>query len=61
MTVAVDQLSRGLQGSANGLREIGSGADDMRAGIKGMRDTVDVMSGYLARCTTRQQHAGLPG
>jgi hypothetical protein len=33
----------------------------MRAGINGMRDTVDVMSGYLARCTTRQQHAGLPG
>jgi hypothetical protein len=48
MTAAVDQLSRGMQGSANGLREIGSGADDMRAGINGMRDTVDVMSGYLA-------------
>jgi len=48
MTAAVDQLSRGMQGSANGLREIGSGADDMRAGINGMRDTVDVMLGYLA-------------
>jgi putative drug exporter of the RND superfamily len=48
MTAAVDQLGRGMQGSADGLRQIGSGADDMRAGIDGMRGTVGVMSGYLA-------------
>ena len=48
MTVALDQLNRGMQGSAGGLREIGSGADDMRAGMDGIRDNVDAMSGYLA-------------
>ncbi|WIM86344.1 RND family transporter [Candidatus Mycobacterium wuenschmannii] len=47
MTSAVDQLNRGMQGSAGGLREIGSGADDMRAGIGGIRDNVETMSGYL--------------
>jgi putative drug exporter of the RND superfamily len=48
MTVALDRLNRGMQGSAGGLREIGSGADDMRAGIDGLRDNVDTVSGYLA-------------
>ena len=48
MTGALDQLNRGMQGSAGGLRQIGSGADDMRAGIDGIRDNVDAVSGYLA-------------
>ncbi|MGB6209527.1 RND family transporter [Mycobacterium sp.] len=48
MTAAVDQLGRGMQGSASGLREIGSGAGDMRAGIDGLHRNVDQMSGYLA-------------
>lgn len=52
MTVAVDQLSRGMQGGAGGLREIGSGAADMRAGIDGMRDNVTTMSAYLAPLRT---------
>jgi RND superfamily putative drug exporter len=52
MTVAVDQLGHGMQGSATGLREIGSGAGDMRAGIDGLRDNVDAVSGYLAPLRT---------
>ncbi len=47
MTAALDQLNRGMQGSAGGLRQIGSGADDMRAGIDGIRDDVDAVSGSL--------------
>jgi hypothetical protein len=34
-------------GSASGLREIGSGADDMRTAIDGLHRNVDEMSGYL--------------
>jgi RND superfamily putative drug exporter len=47
MTAALDQMNRGMQGSAGGLREIGSGADDMRTGIDGIRDNVETMSGYM--------------
>jgi RND superfamily putative drug exporter len=36
-----------MQGTAGGLGEIGSGADDMRAGIGGIRGNVETMSGYL--------------
>jgi putative drug exporter of the RND superfamily len=47
MTGSLDQLNRGIQGSAGGLREIGSGAGDMNNGIDGIRDNVETVSGYL--------------
>ncbi|HEY1839958.1 MAG TPA: RND family transporter, partial [Mycobacterium sp.] len=47
MTAALDQVNRGVQGGAGGLREIGSGADDMRAGMDGIRHNADAISGYL--------------
>jgi RND superfamily putative drug exporter len=47
MTTAVGQLSQGLQGSAAGLSQIGSAADDMRAGMAGLQTNVTTVSGYL--------------
>lgn len=47
MTTAVGRLSNGLQGSAAGLREIGSAAEDMRAGMAGLQTNVTSVSGYL--------------
>lgn len=47
MAATLDQMSRGLAGSAAGLREIGSGADDMRAGMDGLQASVTTVSTYL--------------
>jgi MMPL family len=47
MTTAVGRLSSGLQGSAAGLSEIGSAAEDMRAGMAGLQTNVTSVSGYL--------------
>jgi putative drug exporter of the RND superfamily len=47
MAAAVDRLSSGLQGSATGLREMGSASDDIRAGMTGLQDNVTTVSGYL--------------
>lgn len=47
MTIAVGQLSQGLQGSAGGLHQIGAAADDMRAGMAGLQTNVTTVSGYL--------------
>ncbi len=37
LTRAVEQLDRAMTGGTGGLREIGSGADDMRAGMAGLQ------------------------
>lgn len=47
MASAVDRLAGGLQGSADGLREIGSASDDMRAGMTGVQANITTVSGYL--------------
>jgi putative drug exporter of the RND superfamily len=47
MSAAVSQLGRGMAGGSGGLREIGSGADDMRAGMEGLQDNIAAVSGYL--------------
>jgi putative drug exporter of the RND superfamily len=47
MAAAVDRLASGLQGSAAGLREMGSASDDLRAGMTGLQDNVTTVSGYL--------------
>ena len=47
MATAVDRLAGGLQGSAAGLREMGSASDDIRAGMTGLQDNVTTVSGYL--------------
>jgi RND superfamily putative drug exporter len=47
MAAAVDRLSSGLQGSATGLREMGSASDDIRAGMTGLQENVTTVSGYL--------------
>jgi RND superfamily putative drug exporter len=47
MATAVDRLAGGLQGSAAGLREMGSASDDIRAGMTGLQDDVTTVSGYL--------------
>jgi putative drug exporter of the RND superfamily len=47
MTTAVGRLSEGLAGGAAGLREIGAAADDMRAGMGGLRTNMTTVSGYL--------------
>ena len=47
MTTAVGRLSDGLQGSAAGLGQVGSAAEDMRAGMTGLQTNVTSVSGYL--------------
>lgn len=47
MASAVDRLAGGLQGSADGLREIGSASDDIRAGMTGVQSNITTVSGYL--------------
>ena len=47
MSAAVSQLGRGMASGTAGLREIGSGADDMRAGMAGLQDDITAVSGYL--------------
>jgi putative drug exporter of the RND superfamily len=47
MAATVDQMSRGMAGSAAGLGEIGSGADDMRAGMDGLQTSITTVSEYL--------------
>ncbi|GBE67347.1 putative membrane protein, MmpL family [Mycobacterium sp. MFM001] len=47
MTATVDQLGRGMAGSAAGLGEISSGAEDMRAGMDGLHTSVSTVSEYL--------------
>ena len=47
MTTDVRRLSAGLQGSADGLRGIGSAADDMRGGMAGLQTNLTTVSGYL--------------
>jgi RND superfamily putative drug exporter len=47
MAAAVDRLGSGLQGSADGLREIGSASGDIRAGMTGVQANVTTVSGYL--------------
>ncbi len=47
MTTAVGRLSSGLQGSAAGLSEVGSAAEDMRTGMAGIQTNVTTVSGYL--------------
>jgi RND superfamily putative drug exporter len=47
MAAAVDRLAGGLQGSADGLRQIGSASDDIRAGMAGVQINVTTVSGYL--------------
>ena len=47
MTTAVGRLSDGLQGSAAGLGEVGSAAEEMRAGMTGLQTNATSVSGYL--------------
>jgi RND superfamily putative drug exporter len=47
MTTDVRRLSAGLQGSVNGLRGIGSAAEDMRSGMAGLQTNLTTVSGYL--------------
>ena len=47
MTTDVRRLSAGLQGSADGLRGIGSAAEDMRGGMAGLQTNLTTVSGYL--------------
>ena len=47
MNVAIDQMGGAVTGSVNGLREVGSATDSMRAGIDGLQSNVAVVSGYL--------------
>lgn len=47
MTTAVGRLSSGLQGSAAGLNQIGSAAEDMRSGMAGIKTNMTTVSGYL--------------
>ena len=47
MAAAVDRLAGGLQGSADGLRQVGSASDDIRAGMTGVQTNVTTVSGYL--------------
>ena len=47
MNVAIDQMGGAVTGSVNGLREVGSATDSMRAGIDGLQNNVTVVSGYL--------------
>ena len=47
MTADVRRLSTGLQGSADGLRGIGSAAEDMRSGMTGLQTNLTTVSGYL--------------
>jgi RND superfamily putative drug exporter len=47
MAAAVDRLANGLQGSADGLRQVGSASDDIRAGMTGVQANVTTVSGYL--------------
>jgi RND superfamily putative drug exporter len=47
LSATVDQLGRGMAGGATGLHEVGSAADDMRAGMDGLQSNATAMSGYL--------------
>jgi RND superfamily putative drug exporter len=47
MAAAVDQMGRTMAGSAAGMGEIGSGADDMRAGMDGLQTSISTVSEYL--------------
>jgi RND superfamily putative drug exporter len=47
MGVVVDQLGRAVDGSNAGMREIGSGADDIRDGMDGLQRNAALVSGYL--------------
>lgn len=47
MSTAVGRLSAGLQGSADGLGQVGVAADDLRAGMSGLQSNVTTVSGYL--------------
>jgi RND superfamily putative drug exporter len=47
MAAAVDRLASGLKGSADGLREIGSASEDIRAGMTGVQANATTVSGYL--------------
>jgi putative drug exporter of the RND superfamily len=47
MAAAVDRLASGLQGSADGLSQIGSASEDIRAGMAGVQTNATTVSGYL--------------
>ena len=47
MTTDVRRLSAGLQSSSDGLRGIGSAAEDMRGGMAGLQTNLTTVSGYL--------------
>jgi len=47
MSAAVTQLGRGLQGGADGLGDVRSAADEMRAGMDGLQSNMTSVSGYL--------------
>ncbi|OHV04502.1 hypothetical protein BKN37_09720 [Mycobacterium talmoniae] len=47
LSATIDQLDGATTGGVTGMREIGSAADDMRAGMDGLQSNVGVVSGYL--------------
>jgi RND superfamily putative drug exporter len=47
MSSDITRLSAGLQGSASGLRGIGSAAEDVQGGMAGLQTNLTTVSGYL--------------